>query len=33
MNVRLDAPRTTDFLADSFAGGAGSVFRVNMCIL
>jgi hypothetical protein len=23
---------TKDGLADSFAGGAGSVFRVNMCI-
>jgi hypothetical protein len=32
MNVRLDAPETTVCLADSFAGGAGSVFRVNMCI-
>ena len=32
MNVWLDAPGTTDGLADSFAGGAGSVFRVNMCI-
>jgi hypothetical protein len=30
--VRLDALGTTDGLADSFAGGAGSVFRVNMCI-
>ena len=32
MNVRLDGPGTTDGLADSFAGAAGSVFRVNMCI-
>ena len=31
MNVRLDGPGTTDGLADSFAGAAGSVFRVNMC--
>src|SRR6266511_2908340 len=32
MNVRVDGPGTTDGLSDSFAGTAGSVFRVNMCI-
>jgi hypothetical protein len=32
MNVRLDGPGTKDGLADSFAGAAGSVFRVNICI-
>jgi hypothetical protein len=32
MNVRSEATGTTDRLADSIAGGADSVLRVNMCI-
>jgi hypothetical protein len=32
MKVRLDGLGTTDGLADSFAGAASSVFRVNMRI-